>query len=103
MRPQQKTARLFHAFSDETRLAVLDRLRKGECCVCDLVDLLGAGQSRLSFHMKVLKDAGLVVDRREGRWIHYALNFEGLERAHQAIASLRDSKGASEAAACCAK
>jgi ArsR family transcriptional regulator len=99
MRLQAKMARLFHALSDETRLAVLDRLCNGERCVCDLVDLLGAGQSRLSFHMKVLKDAGLVVDRREGRWIHYALNLEGLEAAGRAITALRDSKGA----ACCAK
>lgn len=100
---QAKAARIFHALSDETRLAVLDRLRNGERCVCDLMDVLGAGQSRLSFHMKVLKDAGLVVDRREGRWIHYALSPDGLEAAGRAIASLRDSKGAAEAAACCAK
>ena len=96
-------ARLFHALSDETRLTVLDRLCKGERCVCDLMDLLGARQSRLSFHMKVLKDAGLVLDRREGRWIHYALNPDGLQAAGRAIASLRPSKGAAEAAACCAK
>ncbi len=103
MRTSPKVTRIFHALSDETRLAVLDRLRNGERCVCDLMDVLGAGQSRLSFHMKVLKDAGLVADRREGRWIHYALNPEGLEAAGRAIASLRDSKGAAEAAACCAK
>lgn len=103
MRLEPKTARVFHALSDETRLAVLDRLREGERCVCDLMDLLGAGQSRLSFHMKVLKDAGLVVDRREGRWIHYALNSGGLEAAGRAIASLRESKGAAEAASCCAR
>jgi ArsR family transcriptional regulator len=91
MRLQPKMARLFHALSDETRLAVLDRLRNGERCVCDLMDLLRAGQSRLSFHMRVLKEAGLVVDRREGRWIHYALNPGGLEAAENAIASLRNS------------
>ncbi len=103
VKSQAKTARIFHALSDETRLAVLDRLRNGERCVCDLVDVLGAGQSRLSFHMKVLKDAGLVLDRREGRWIHYALDPAGLEAAERVIASLRGSKGAAEAAACCAK
>lgn len=96
-------ARIFHALSDETRLAILDRLRNGERCVCDLMDLLETGQSRLSFHMKVLKEAGLVADRRDGRWIHYALNPEGLETAGQAVSSLRSSRGAAEAAACCAK
>ena len=67
-------ARLCHALSDETRLAILERLRGGEQCVCNLVDLLSAGQSRLSFHLKTLRDAGLVVDRRDGRWVHYSLN-----------------------------
>jgi ArsR family transcriptional regulator, arsenate/arsenite/antimonite-responsive transcriptional repressor len=67
-------ARLCHALSDETRLAILERLRNDERCVCDLVDLLSAGQSRLSFHLKTLRDAGLVVDRRDGRWVHYSIN-----------------------------
>jgi len=100
----QKLARLFQALSDETRIAVLDRLRDGERCVCDLTDLLGAAQSRLSFHMKVLKDAELVADRREGRWVHYALNHEGLERAGEAIAAWLSSNGAAQAkAVCCGK
>jgi ArsR family transcriptional regulator, arsenate/arsenite/antimonite-responsive transcriptional repressor len=66
-------ARLFHALSDETRLAILERLRSGERCVCDLQGALDAAQSRLSFHLKVLKDAGLVRDRKEGRWSYYTL------------------------------
>jgi ArsR family transcriptional regulator len=85
---QRETAvRLFHALSDETRLAVIDMLRGGERCVCDLQGTLDAAQSRLSFHLKVLKDAGLVTDRREGRWSYYSLN---PDRVDQAIASLRD-------------
>jgi len=56
---------LFHALSDANRLAILDMLRGGERCVCDLQDDLEAAQSKLSFHLKVLKDAGLVTDRRE--------------------------------------
>jgi len=100
----KRTARLFHALSDETRLRILERLRHGERCVCDLMDLLAAGQSRLSFHMKVLKDAELVTDRRDGRWVHYALNHEGLERAGEAIAAWLSSNGAAQAkAVCCGK
>jgi ArsR family transcriptional regulator len=94
-----EVARLCHALSDETRLAILDRLRGGERCVCDLVDLLRAGQSRLSFHMKTLKDAGLVVDRREGRWIHYSLNPEALDSIHEFVAFLRS--GSATDTACC--
>ena len=67
---------LFHALSDETRLTIVRRLQQGEQCVCNLTDLLDAAQSRLSFHLRVLKDAGLVHDRREGRWVHYHLNRE---------------------------
>ena len=72
-------AELFHALSDETRIALLGRLRGGERCVCELVDFLAAGQSRLSFHLKTLKEAGLVHDRRDGRWVHYSLDPEAFE------------------------
>ena len=72
---------VFHALSDETRLAVVEMLRGGERCVCDLQDALDAAQSRLSFHLKVLKDAGLVTDRKEGRWSYYSLNTDRLAEA----------------------
>jgi ArsR family transcriptional regulator, arsenate/arsenite/antimonite-responsive transcriptional repressor len=71
--PLADRAQLFHALSDETRLAILEMLRAGERCVCDLQDALDAAQSRLSFHLKVLKDAGWVRDRKEGRWSYYTL------------------------------
>jgi ArsR family transcriptional regulator, arsenate/arsenite/antimonite-responsive transcriptional repressor len=74
-------ARLFQALSDETRLAILDMLRHGERCVCDLQDALGVAQSRLSFHLKVLRDAGMVQDRKEGRWSYYTINPDRLEAA----------------------
>ena len=73
-----RAARLFHALSDGTRLSIMERLRRGERCVCELTDALDAAQSRLSFHLRVLKEAGLVTDRREGRWMYYTLNPEKL-------------------------
>ena len=82
---------LFHALSDETRLAIVRRLRGGERCVCDLTDLLDAAQSRLSFHMKVLKDAGLVTDRREGRWIHYSLNRDAFAELQDLLVDMKPS------------
>jgi ArsR family transcriptional regulator len=94
-------ARLFHALSDETRLAIVGRLMKGEQCVCDLVDILGGGQSRLSFHMKTLKEAGLVLDRRDGRWIHYSLNPEALAALSRFIDLLK--KKALEVGSCCSR
>lgn len=91
-----RLARLFHALSDETRLRIVGKLLGGEQCVCNLTDALDAGQSRLSFHLKALKDAGLVSDRREGRWVHYALNPEVLLEIRDFIGSVREG-----AARCC--
>jgi ArsR family transcriptional regulator len=91
-----RSARLFHALSDETRLGILQRLRLGERCVCDLTDALDAAQSRLSFHLKVLKDAGLVTDRREGRWMYYTLNQEALSEVAESIEALASEPSAAE-------
>lgn len=74
-----QVARWFHALSDETRLRIVDMLQGGECCVCDLQDSLGAAQSRLSFHLRVLREAGLVSDRKQGRWNFYSLRADVLE------------------------
>lgn len=93
---------LFHALSDETRLEILERLKEGEQCVCDLTDALKTGQSRLSFHLKVLKDAGLITDRPEGRWIHYSLNTDALKELEEIVRSLRDvSSRRGPSAKCC--
>lgn len=72
-------ARLFQALSDETRVRVVELLSTGEKCVCDLQDAVGAAQSRLSFHLKVLRDAGLVNDHKQGRWNFYSLRPEVLD------------------------
>ena len=82
-------SQLFHALSDETRLEIVNMLRDGERCVCDLMGALDAAQSRLSFHLKVLKDAGIVVDRRHGRWVYYSLGKEALDDAAGFIKSLK--------------
>lgn len=68
-----RAARWFYALSDETRLRVVGLLTGGEQCVCELQQAIGAAQSRLSFHLRVLREAGLVNDRRAGRWVHYSL------------------------------
>jgi len=95
-------AQIFHALSDETRLQILRRLRGGERCVCDLTDALDAAQSRLSFHLKVLKDAGLVTDRREGRWMYYTLDRDALGRCGELIEYLvREPTAAERREGCC--
>lgn len=85
-------ARLFQALSDETRLSILDMLRHGERCVCDLQDALGAAQSRLSFHLRVLREAGLVSDRKDGRWSYYAMDRDRVEAAAGFLQQLEPSR-----------
>lgn len=87
-----RAVELFHALSDETRLAIVQRLRQGEHCVCDLTDLLDAAQSRLSFHLKVLRDAGLVTDRKEGRWVHYSLNREAFQELQELLGEMKPAR-----------
>lgn len=65
---------IFKSISEETRLRILKLLQSGELCVCDLVTVLKTSQPKISFHMNVLKEAGLIKDRRQGRWIHYRLD-----------------------------
>jgi ArsR family transcriptional regulator len=88
-----RLAQLCHALSDETRLGVLELLRFGERCVCDLQSDLDVAQSRLSFHLRVLRDAGLVIDRREGRWAYYALTPKAIEELHDLVVTLRPRPG----------
>ncbi|PLZ97907.1 transcriptional regulator [Fischerella thermalis CCMEE 5268] len=77
----------FHALSEPLRLKVLELLRNRELCVCDLCDALGVSQSKLSFHLKTLKEADLVLSRQEGRWIYYSLNLPQFAVLEEYLAS----------------
>src|SRR5437867_8336309 len=90
----ERAAEPFHALADPTRLGIIERLRGGEQCVCDLTDMLDTGQSRLSFHLKTLKDAGLLRDRRQGRWIYYALDPDATAEIEAAVAAIKPSASA---------
>ena len=64
---------MFRAFSDRTRLRILNLLRGGELCVCDIVRVLELPQPKISRHLAYLRKAGLVEARKEGLWMHYQL------------------------------
>jgi ArsR family transcriptional regulator len=100
-RDMEATLRLFRALGDETRLRLIEKLRGGEQCVCDLTDELDASQPRLSFHLKTLKDAGLVTDRREGRWVYYALKPEAFATFERLLGDLRPARQGGRTARCC--
>ena len=97
----ERAIELFHALSDETRLEVVELLRKGERCVCELTDTLDAAQSRLSFHLRVLKDAGVVRDRKDGRWVHYELVPEAFEEIETLVAAMKP-RAVRNQQSCCA-
>ncbi|MCM1981503.1 ArsR/SmtB family transcription factor [Lyngbya confervoides] len=79
----------FHALSDPIRMQILEHLRHQEFCVGELCEELNVTQSKLSFHLKVLKDADLVYTRHEGRWIYYSLNLAQLIHLEEYIADFR--------------
>lgn len=79
----------FHALSEPLRIRVLELLQQQELCVCDLCEALGVTQSKLSFHLKTLKEAGLVNSRQEGRWIYYSLNLSQFAILEEYLANLR--------------
>jgi ArsR family transcriptional regulator len=65
---------IFKALADDTRVRVLKLLGRGELCVCEIAAALDMEQPRLSFHLRILKEAGIVIDRRQERWVLYRLN-----------------------------
>ena len=87
--------------SDEKRLRIIELLRGGERCVCDLTGVIEAGQSLLSFHLKTLKEAGLVSDRRAGRWIFYSLDPSAMEELESFLGELRTDAEAAAGSKCC--
>ena len=79
----------------------MDLLRGGERCVCELTAALDTSQSLLSFHLKTMKDAGLVTDRRDGRWAYYALNPEAFAQLEAFVGGLPSKRLTALAARCC--
>jgi len=96
-----RAAALFHALSDEIRIEVVQLLMGGERCVCELMDELEIAQSKLSWHLKTLSDAGIIAGRREGRWNYYSLNADALGEAKSILADLEPSARRVVARKCC--
>ncbi len=85
MTQNEKIARVFKAFCDPNRLAVLNLLQYGEKCACELLGSMSIGQPTLSHHMKILCDAEIVVARKLGKLTFYSINYEGVEEAKRML------------------
>ena len=96
-----ESARLMlKALADPIRLQLLEALGSGERCVCELTAELGMAQSKLSFHLKVLKEAGLLNAREDGRWVYYSLAPQALQELRAWLGALA-SHCTTPAAPCC--
>jgi ArsR family transcriptional regulator len=83
---QAESVELLAAVADRVRWRLMAELaRRGTTCVCDLQPVAGVAPNVLSYHLKVLRDAGLVTATRRGRWMDYALVDDALERLQAAV------------------
>ena len=85
----EQSRQLLKALADPIRLDVIHALAQGVRCVCYVTGDLNLSQSTLSFHLKVLREAGLLTDRQSGRWIYYRLEPDALAALEAWLAELR--------------
>lgn len=81
-------ANIFKALSEPNRLMIVDILSCGELCACKILEALKITQPTLSHHMKILCDCGLVNVRREGKWMHYYLNYQNIKNMKQLFSDI---------------
>ena len=76
---------MFGALSDPIRLSILDQLTRDQCCVCELHQALGIAPNLLSYHLRILREAGLVDSNRRGRWVDYRLSADAAATVAEAL------------------
>jgi len=99
----KEDASLFKAFCDERRLQIIETLKNGELCACNILDALPISQSTLSHHMKILVESGLVASRKEGKWVHYKIDVSGLNRAQELLNDMRAINDSNDGCTCSAE
>lgn len=87
----KRTAVIFKAFCDENRIKILQLLKSGEKCACELLEEMNITQPTLSHHMKILCDSGIVMGRKEGKWMYYSVSTEGVNVSQSYLDSLVDT------------
>ena len=100
---EKKTATIFKACCDENRIRILKLLTTGEKCGCKLLEEINVTQPTLSHHMKILCDSGVVVGRKEGKWMHYSISHEGAAVAMKCLQELTKITCTDVEKSCCEK
>jgi len=86
-------AAVSRALGDETRLRILNVLvERGETCVCELMEMLATTQSNVSFHLTVLKNTGVITDKKVGKWMFYSINLKALEQQLKSLRAMFNKK-----------
>lgn len=97
----KKTATMFKAFCDENRLQILFILQSGEKCGCMLLEEMQITQPTLSHHMKILCDSGVVNSRKEGKWMHYSISEDGMQKVKECLDIFAKNTNNNDEKSCC--
>ena len=100
---EKRIPSIFKALCDENRVRILKYLTGGQKCACKLLEDLNIAQSTLSHHMKILTDSGLVMGRKEGKWIHYSISKVGIDIAIGYLEALKNTMCTFDNKPCCKK
>jgi ArsR family transcriptional regulator len=87
----EQNARVFKALCDPNRLMIIELLKTGEKCACNLLEEMNISQSTLSHHMKQLCESGVINCRRDGKRMYYSLSKKGFENAHRLLEEIMEA------------
>ncbi len=87
----ENNAGVFKALCDSNRLMIIDLLKNGEKCACNLLEEMEISQSTLSHHMKLLCESGVINCRREGKWMYYSLSKKGFEKVQRLLDEIMEA------------
>jgi ArsR family transcriptional regulator, arsenate/arsenite/antimonite-responsive transcriptional repressor len=85
-----KSTVIFKALSDQSRLRILKALQARVLCVCEIRALLGLANSTVSQHLSVLKDAGFIIEEKDGKWVNYMINTRSADPRVTSILTMLD-------------
>jgi len=83
---------IFKALGDDTRLDIVMLLATGEKCVCEIFKKLKLPQNLVSHHLGILRESNLIINRKEGKWVHYSLNRTNIEKLQKALIRINETK-----------
>ncbi len=96
----ERIAKIFKALCDENRVLIVQHLQSGEKCACNIADELGLSQSKLSYHMKILCESGIVECWYVGKWTHYRICKSGSEHVAAVFSELTTASEVQEDCTC---